>query len=437
MKKRVLSLFLVLILLLSGCVAGGGNPSDPEQTVPPQTESTSQVPEYNGSPVTITFAHHYSSRYWSVLDAYIAEFNKLYPNITVTHKSLGEMEDIHEVNRFGSPKGNIVTCLPEHAADYFDKGLVVALDDYMKASLTQEQWDDQVKVFYEDGKAFGDGKTYTLPLYRYTDVLYYNKDFFDLHGLTPPTTWEEMESLCKRILQLDPQSKPLLIAYGSNIYYEMSAEQGTENLFAGSAAQSTVERLQRWQQAGYMDVGIQDKAGYISNRFVGLDYNSRCYMAIDSSNVGSYYYNDFEVGVAALPGKTVTQGVDVCVMKSGNEQEEAASWLFVKFMTTNADFQAALAMVDGYMPAIHSAAKTPAYTDFLNSSSGKIGVEAKANQLCLSRGQFLQLPVYAMAKDTQKDVEDMLYRCLYGQGNPGADFIARELAALAEKYKDR
>lgn len=39
--------------------------------------------------------------------------------------------------------------------------------------------------------------------------LYYNKTFFDANGLTPPTTWDEMEALCNKIVEIDPYSIPL------------------------------------------------------------------------------------------------------------------------------------------------------------------------------------------------------------------------------------
>jgi ABC-type glycerol-3-phosphate transport system substrate-binding protein len=70
--------------------------------------------------------------------------------------------------------------------------------------LSQRQINDFIPGYYNEGKQFGDGKMYTLPLSKSTEVLYYNADFFAEHGLTPPKTWDELETLCARIKEIDP-----------------------------------------------------------------------------------------------------------------------------------------------------------------------------------------------------------------------------------------
>ena len=41
-----------------------------------------------------------------------------------------------------------------------------------------------------------------LPFNKSTDVLIYNKTFFDENNLSVPTTWDEMEQVSKQIKEL-------------------------------------------------------------------------------------------------------------------------------------------------------------------------------------------------------------------------------------------
>ena len=82
------------------------------------------VPEggYDGSEVTITFYHTMSAQNLQpVLETYIAEFNKIYPNIHINHKSIGGYDDVRdqiqkEITVDGQP--NIAYCYPDHVALY-------------------------------------------------------------------------------------------------------------------------------------------------------------------------------------------------------------------------------------------------------------------------------------------------------------------------------
>ena len=50
---------------------------------------------YDGSAVTITFYHQMGSKLKAILDTAIADFNKIYPNITIEHESLGDYNTLY------------------------------------------------------------------------------------------------------------------------------------------------------------------------------------------------------------------------------------------------------------------------------------------------------------------------------------------------------
>ena len=99
MIKKILSILLVLTMLLSmmalvACDNGGndgnqgnqgnnGNQNDGK----PAGMASFDVPAvgYDGSAVTVVFYHSMGAKLQGVLNTYIEEFNKLYPNITIEH----------------------------------------------------------------------------------------------------------------------------------------------------------------------------------------------------------------------------------------------------------------------------------------------------------------------------------------------------------------
>ena len=84
----------------------------------------------------------------------------------------------------------------------------------------------------------------------------------------------------------------------------------------------------------------------------------------------------FETGMATPPQvnpnapKVISQGPSLCLFESENPQEVVASWLFMKFLTTNVAFQAEFSMASGYAPVIKSVQENAIYKDWLDTAVG-------------------------------------------------------------------
>ena len=80
MKKRIVAVLLLVAMIMSMMVACGGKKKS-------FSSSDVEVPNtgYDGSKVTIKFAHTMGAKLQEVLNYHIGEFNKLYPNITIEH----------------------------------------------------------------------------------------------------------------------------------------------------------------------------------------------------------------------------------------------------------------------------------------------------------------------------------------------------------------
>ena len=135
--KKILSLLLVATMLLSmfALVSCGGNNQGAAGM------ASFDVPEvgYDGSEVTIVFYHSMGAKLRGVLDTYIAEFNKLYPNITVEHSSMGDYDGVRDQIKTQLTAGeqpNIAYCYPDHVALYnVAKKVVVSIHEVLMLYL--------------------------------------------------------------------------------------------------------------------------------------------------------------------------------------------------------------------------------------------------------------------------------------------------------------
>ena len=162
--KKVLAIALVLVVLSATLVACGPTSSG-------KTE--------------IVFYHTMGQNLRDVLDRYIVEFEKLYPQYDIQHKQVGGYEDVRDqVNSeiIAGKQPNIAYCYPDHVALYNIAGAVQTLDEYINSTevversdgateivgLTDEQKADFIEGYYQEGAQFGDGKMYSMPFSKST-----------------------------------------------------------------------------------------------------------------------------------------------------------------------------------------------------------------------------------------------------------------------------
>ena len=432
-------LMLVSVAALSSC----GN----KKAIP-----NFDIPEggYDGSEVTITFYHTMGSNLSDVLNLYIEEFNKLYPNIHIQHEQVGSYDDVRdqigtELSTHSEP--NIAYCYPDHVAMYNLTGAVATLDNLIDSKLsvtradgsteilglTEEQKSDFIEAYYNEGRQFGDGLMYTLPFYKSTEVLYYNKTFFDANNLTLPKTWDELKDLCAKIKQIDPDSIPLGYDSEGNWFITMceqygspyTSAKGDNYLFNNEKNREFVKEFRDWYQNGY--ITTQTLLGsYTSSLFTSTN-GTRSYMSIGSSagathqrpaadTEGNY---PFEVGIATIPQvnadkpKVISQGPSVCIFKKDNPQEVLASWLFIKYLTTNVSFQAEFSMASGYVPVLKSVAENPEYAKFIANADGGKYISALSAKVCLEQeSAYYTSPAFNGSSKARSQVGTLLTKCL-------------------------
>ena len=463
--KKTISILLVALAVVAMAFAGGGKESKTGAG-----NNAFQVPEggYDGSPVTITFYHTMGSNLSEVLNLYIEEFNKLYPNITVNASQVGSYDDVRdqistEITVGAQP--NIAYCYPDHVALYNMAGVVATLDNLIDSKeevvradgsveilgLTDAEKADFIEGYYEEGRQLGDDLMYTLPWSKSTEVLYYNKTFFDEHNISVPTTWDEMEEVCKKIKEIDPTSIPLGYDSEGNWFITMTEQLDSpytsanepHYLFDNEVNRDFIKRFRSWYQKGYLTTQTIYGA-YTSGLFVA-ETGTRSYMSIGSSAGATHQRPTkdasgnypFEVGIATIPQanpsspKVISQGPSVCIFNKSNPQEVVASWLFVKFMTTSVDFQAEFSMTSGYVPVLKSVADHPVYKEFVSKANGGDYISALAAKVCLAQqAAYYTSPAFNGSSTARSQVQELLAKCL------SATFTGDEDAAIKKAFQD-
>ena len=458
MKKRIAAMLLAVIMLMSILAACGGNTAAPAPTTQAQVSGEAEntpapAPAevtYDGSPVTIKFYHTMGANLRAVLEAYIAEFNALYPNITIEHSQVGNYDDVREQISTEISVGNqphIAYCYPDHVALYNIAKATQPLDKYIDSTaevtradgtteilgLTAEQKADFIEGYYNEGMAFGDGLMYTMPMSKSTEVLYYNKTFFEANNLTVPTTWDELEAVCAEIKKIDPQSIPLGYDSESNWFITMTEQLGTPYtsaegdhfLFDTAENHAFIKMFNEWYQKGYLTTQKLYGA-YTSGLFTSTE-EVKSYMSIGSS-AGATYQRPaanadgsypFEVGIATIPQanaenpKVISQGPSLCIFQKSNPQEVIASWLFVKFLTTNVAFQAEFAMASGYVPVLKSVGENPIYAEFIANADGGKYISALSAKVCLAQeSAYYTSPAFNGSSEARDQVGALMSKCL-------------------------
>ena len=406
MKKIVVSLLLLFTIALNAVVmAGCFNP-------PPVLDLTGA---YDGSAVTITFAHSMGQDNKAVLEDAIARFNEIYPNITVEHSSLGDYDTVFktvqtQLTGSGEKYPNFAFCYPDHVATYNRSESTVCLDDLINSTavvagtnetmgFTQAQLDDFIEIYYNEGKSYGDGKMYSLPFQKSTEVLYYNKKVFDKLGLEAPKTWDDVYACALALKEAYPKSTPIGYDSEENFFITLSEQYGTDYTdaskndpftFVNDENKELMNKFAEWYKSGLFTTSSLASAGtgtsssYTSDYFtLGDDETGKIFMSIGSSAGARYQRPDkvngeypFEVGVAPVPQasetnkKVISQGPSVCIFEKSNVQEVYASWLLIKFLLTDTQFQTQYAMKSGYVPVIKSVLNSQIYKNHLAKADG-------------------------------------------------------------------
>lgn len=339
----------------------------------------------------------------------IADFQQLYPNITVDLRLYTDYGKIYNdviTNISTGTTPNVCITYPDHIATYLTgENVVVPLDELFadpdyglggsQLKFDGPTQEEIIPQFLEECDL--NGTYYAVPYMRSTEACYINKTYVEQLGYTLPETltwdfiWEVSEAAAKQDSQgnylLNGQKVMIPFIYKStdNMMIQMlqqlgagySTESGDILLFNDTTKELLSTIAQHAETGAFSTFKISSYPANFLNA-------GQCVFAIDStagstwmgadaplSDISPDTFVDFETAVMPIPQfdpenpQMISQGPSICIFNKDDPQEVLASWLFTQFLLTN-EVQIPYAQTEGYVPVTSKAQQSEEYQDYLS-----------------------------------------------------------------------
>lgn len=398
--KKIVAVFVLLALLLSGCHGKIGH-------------SEFQVPE------EFDTSRDYEITFWAkndtnvtqtrIYEKAIKDFEALYPNIKVNLRLYTDYGRIYNdviTNLATDTTPNVCITYPDHIATYLTGGnTVVTLDELLTHSkyglggselnFDAPTMDEIVPKFLEECSF--NGHYYAIPYMRSTEACYVNKTFVEKLGYTLPEklTWDFVWEVSEAATAKDAEGNylingqktmiPFIYKSTDNMMIQVLRQQG-----AGySTAEGEVLLFNDTAKDFLYTVSEHVRTGAFST-FKISSYPAnflnagQCIFAVDSTAGATWMGSNaplldisedklvqFETVVMEIPQfdtenpQMISQGPSMCVFNKRDPQEVLASWIFAQYMLTN-QVQIAYAQTEGYVPVTTKARQSAEYQDYLS-----------------------------------------------------------------------
>lgn len=415
LRKKLCALLLLTALLLLLCSCHGTLNENTENTA---TDYSSALTDYE-LPNGLDPDKNYEITFWAKSDSNatqtnlyksaIKEFEKLYPNISVTlvvEMDYGRIYQNVITNIPTNTTPNVCITYPDHVATYLTGNeIVVPLDKLIsdeKFGLGGSELrfdgpdeDEMIEKFMEE--CYINGHYYALPYMRSTEACYINKTYVESLGFELPEvmTWDFIWEVSEAALEKDENGLyrangqniliPFIYKSADNMMIQMLAQKGAEYsnsdgdilIFNDTTTDLLIEIGSHAQSGAFSLFNIVSYPGDFFNK-------GQCLFAIDST-AGATWMGpdapqqdikpeaavDFEVAVLPIPQYNVdepvmiSQGPSVCIFNKEDPGEVLASWLFTQFLLTN-EVQIPYAQTEGYVPVTSKAQNSNEYNGYLS-----------------------------------------------------------------------
>lgn len=413
--KKTLSFILIIALSVAAVFAAG---SKEQAATVLSGEITAE--DLKNAHITLELWHAQTDENGIALDKVVELFNSTNPyGITVNATCQGGYTDCHtkilSALAAGTPP-NIGQAYNNNMMTYMPSGKLMVLDDYLADDfgIDQATLAEVVPSYLEENRSFPDGKTYATSLGKSTEVMFYNKTFFDEHGLEVPTTFEELAEVAKKISEITGKpavgfdSMDNLGIYGPvNFGAKYADTQGHLYLFDDEYIDSTMAFYEWWQKGikeGYFRTAGEDR--YCSGPFS----NGNIIVYIGSSAGTAYILPEgFEAAVAYNPvgpnPAVIQQGGNFCGFATGDALTDLATSIFLEYMY-DPEASGLYAANTGYAPSNKLGVETEAYKASI--AAGGIGPAAKDVSASYPDGYLAYDPVFENSYETRQALADIV-----------------------------
>ncbi len=420
-KSLLLLLTAICTFSLTGCHGSRGLP---EFTVPEEFDTSRNYE------ITFWAKNDTNKTQTDIYKKAIADFEKLYPNITVNLRLYTDYGKIYNdviTNISTNTTPNVCITYPDHIATYLTGiNIVVPLDSLFaeeryglggsEVRFDAPTQEEIIPGFLEECSI--DGHYYAVPFMRSTEACYVNKTYVEALGYTLPETltwdfiWEVSEAAVAKdsdgtfLINNQKVMIPFIYKSTDNMMIQMlkqknagySTDKGEINLFNDTTTGLLYTVAEHAKTGAFSTFKI---SGYPAN-FLNA---GQCIFAVDStagatwmgtnaplSDISADALVDFETAVMMLPQfdpkqpQMISQGPSVCIFNKSDPQVVLASWLFTQYLLTN-EVQIAYAETEGYVPVTSKAQNSESYQEYLSrmgeDNSTYYDVKIKASKLLL------------------------------------------------------
>lgn len=379
----------------------------------------------------------------AIYEKAIADFENLYPNITVNLRLYTDYGKIYNdviTNIATNTTPNVCITYPDHIATYLTgSNLVVPLEELFENSKyglagSEVRFDSPsvseiIPQLLEECSF--EGHYYAIPYMRSTEACYINKTYVETLGYTLPDTltWDFIWEVSEAAMETDANGNftvnsqkvmiPFIYKSTDNMMIQMLRQKD-----AGYSTESGEILLFNETTGGLLEtIAEHTRTGAFSTfKISGYPANflnaGQCIFAVDSTAGATWMGTDaplsdisedklvrFETAVMTVPQfdpsnpKMISQGPSVCIFNKTDPQEVMASWLFTQYLLTN-DVQIAYSETEGYVPVTSKARESADYQDYLSrcgeNNTEYYDVKIKAAKLLLDHvDHTFVTPVFA------------------------------------------
>ena len=274
-----------LSITLAGCVAQSDDA--PAQEVTPDIEETLTIWHYD--PVAV-----------QDIDFQISMFQETYPNVDFDVVFIPEEQFANRIISSATTQSgpDIMWINPQFTSQFAEAGV---LSDFA------DEW-----TGFDDADLFPDaviqqvnGGNYSIQSYVNLNALWYNKTMLDAAGISAPTTYDELESAMKTVVESDAGTG--LLAPGAPgvpgewVSRAFFSGYGVDDFsdYGNPAVEEMFTRVNNWVEAGYIDRGFVTLAQADAvNEFLKGD---TAFYVAGNWQLGSLEDLPFEVGVVPMP----------------------------------------------------------------------------------------------------------------------------------------
>jgi multiple sugar transport system substrate-binding protein len=359
--KKTIALMLVLILILSLSLAGCAK----EATVAsaPQEKAAVEPAEQ----VVVEFWHGCAAEKNEVLLKMIEKYQSENPNVKINPKFVANGDEMLQKVQsavLSNQEPNLLWGYPTWTGVLESSGKLVEV-----GAIMDDGWKNDIpKGLMEAGMY--KNKIYSVPIEAGTLLLIYNKDMFKEVGIeNPPTTWDELYNMSKKLsdgkrfgvwLPIAPNERTawtwecFLWQNGQSILNK----EGNNIGFNNEKGLEALDFYTKMIKDGYAPIAVgQDP--FIDKQVA---------MAIGTQGAANTYITKqkMNVGVAMLPGKDQLAsglGSNHYFMFKSDEKVQQETLKFMKWMTTGEN-HAEWAIKTGYLPVAKSARESAKYIEF-------------------------------------------------------------------------